>query len=86
MAESMPLLAAKGLTKRFGTVEALTDVDFEVDAGEVVALVGDNGAGKSTLIEAIAGVQPADCGKIWFDGKRVTILTSHSQRLRPGSS
>jgi D-xylose transport system ATP-binding protein len=76
MADSMPLLTAKGLTKRFGTVEALVDVDFEVDAGEVVALVGDNGAGKSTLIKAIAGVQPADAGKIWFEGKRVSIRSA----------
>ena len=53
----------RGVTKRFGPVEALVDVDFDVDAGEVVALVGDNGAGKSTLIKAIAGVQPADVGE-----------------------
>ena len=59
----MPLLVARGVTKRFGAVEALVDVDFDVDAGEVVALVGDNGAGKSTLIKAIAGVQPADAGE-----------------------
>jgi D-xylose transport system ATP-binding protein len=72
---SPPLLAMKGITKRFGQVEALVDVDFEVSAGEVVALVGDNGAGKSTLIKAISGIQPADAGKIWFDGKQVSIRT-----------
>src|SRR6476620_1652547 len=72
---SAPLLAASGITKRFGPVEALTDVDFEVGGGEVVALVGDNGAGKSTLIKAIAGVQPSDEGSFTFDGEPVTIHT-----------
>jgi D-xylose transport system ATP-binding protein len=61
------------VTKRFGAVEALTGVDFEVDAGEVVALVGDNGAGKSTLIKALSGTQPGDEGEFTFDGKSVTI-------------
>jgi D-xylose transport system ATP-binding protein len=68
-----PLLVATGMSKHFGPVEALVDVDFEVRAGEVVALVGDNGAGKSTLIKAIAGVQPADSGTISIDGARVHI-------------
>ena len=67
------LLVARGVTKRFGAVEALTGVDFEVDSGEVVALVGDNGAGKSTLIKALAGTQPGDEGEFTFDGKPVTI-------------
>jgi D-xylose transport system ATP-binding protein len=70
-----PLLVARGVSKRFGAVEALVDVDFDVDAGEVVALVGDNGAGKSTLIKAIAGVQPADAGEYWIDGVRMSIRT-----------
>ena len=68
-----PLLALKGVSKRFGPLEALTGVDFEVDAGEVVALVGDNGAGKSTLIKAIAGVQLCDEGAFSMRGKQVTI-------------
>ena len=51
-----PALAVRGMSKRFGSVQALTDVDFEVRAGEVMALVGDNGAGKSTLIKCIAGI------------------------------
>jgi D-xylose transport system ATP-binding protein len=68
-----PLLQARGVSKRFGAVEALTGVDFEVDAGEVVALVGDNGAGKSTLIKAIAGTQPGEEGTYRFGGEDVTV-------------
>ncbi len=67
------LLALRGFTKSFGPVQALADVDFEVDKGEVVALVGDNGAGKSTLIKAIDGVQPPDAGKMYFEGQPVSI-------------
>jgi len=70
---TLPLLAARGVSKSFGAVEALVDVDFDVDAGQVVAVVGDNGAGKSTLIKAIAGVQPADAGRVWFEGREVSI-------------
>ena len=67
------LLEAKGVSKRFGAVEALTGVDFEVDAGEIVALVGDNGAGKSTLIKALAGIQPGEEGEFFFDGQKVSV-------------
>ena len=70
---TMPLLVARDVTKSFGAVHALVGVDFDVDRGEVVALVGDNGAGKSTLIKAIAGVQPADRARYWFDGREVSI-------------
>ena len=74
-APERPLLEVKGVSKRFGAVEALTDVDFEVAAGEVVALLGDNGAGKSTLIKAIAGTQPGDTGTFHFEGKEVSVHT-----------
>jgi D-xylose transport system ATP-binding protein len=72
---SEPLLALKGFSKSFGPVEALKDVDFEIRGGEVVGLLGDNGAGKSTLVKAIAGVQPADTGKAWFEGRPVDFTT-----------
>src|SRR6476646_10709209 len=67
------LLALRGFSKSFGPVRALHDVDFEVDSGEIVAMVGDNGAGKSTLIKAIDGVQPPDTGHAYFEGTTVTI-------------
>ena len=68
-----PLLQLRGITKSFGSVQALSDVDFEVRDGEVMALVGDNGAGKSTLIKCVAGIHTPDHGEIFFDGKRVHI-------------
>ncbi len=68
-----PLLALRGINKSFGPVQALTGVDFEVYAGEVVGLVGDNGAGKSTLVKTIAGSHQADTGEILFEGERVEI-------------
>ena len=72
-AASTPTLETRGVTKSFGSVDALTDVDFEVQAGEVMALVGDNGAGKSTLIKCIAGIYPFDEGAVVFDGEEVNI-------------
>ena len=68
-----PLLELRGVSKSFGSVQALTDVDFEVRHGEVMALVGDNGAGKSTLIKCVAGIHPMDEGEIIFDGEPVSI-------------
>ena len=70
---SAPVLALRGVSKRFGAVQALTDVELEVNAGEVVALVGDNGAGKSTLVKTIAGVHPIDDGVIEWEGRPVHI-------------
>ena len=72
-AERVPLLQMEGISKAFGAVQALSDVCFDVYAGEVVALVGDNGAGKSTLIKAIAGIHPIDAGTIRFKGHEVHI-------------
>jgi D-xylose transport system ATP-binding protein len=70
-----PRLRMRGIGKSFGAVRALSNVDFEVYAGEVVGLVGDNGAGKSTLIKVIAGVGPADEGEIFVNGQKVSIST-----------
>ena len=66
------VLSLAGVNKRFGAVQALTDVHLTVGAGEVVALVGDNGAGKSTLVKVISGVYTPDTGTIEFDGKHVS--------------
>src|SRR3954468_14995337 len=72
-APTRPLLELKGVNKSFGAVRALTDVDFEVYPGEVVALVGDNGAGKSTLVKAISGIQPGDSYEARFEGQPVRL-------------
>ena len=63
-----PLLRLDNVTKRFGAIEALRGVSFDVSRGEVVALLGDNGAGKSTLVKIIAGGQEATTGRMIFDG------------------
>jgi D-xylose transport system ATP-binding protein len=70
-----PLLELRGITKSFGSVQALTDVDFEVKPGEVMALVGDNGAGKSTLVKCIAGTHMPDSGQMVFEGREINIHT-----------
>jgi D-xylose transport system ATP-binding protein len=67
------LLELRNIHKSFGAVHVLKGVDFDVDAGEVVALCGDNGAGKSTLIKAIAGVHQPDDGSIRLDGREVSF-------------
>jgi D-xylose transport system ATP-binding protein len=77
-----PILELRGISKRFGAVQALKDVDFDVYRSEVVALVGDNGAGKSTLIKCVAGTHQPDEGTIVFEGAQVKIRTpSDATRL-----
>jgi D-xylose transport system ATP-binding protein len=68
-----PILELRGISKSFGAVQALYEVDFHVSSGEVMALVGDNGAGKSTLIKCIAGIYSIDDGEILFEGQPVSI-------------
>ncbi|MBO1417607.1 ATP-binding cassette domain-containing protein [Streptomyces sp. FH025] len=68
-----PVLQLRAVSKRFGAVQALTDVDLDVHPGEVLALVGDNGAGKSTLVKTIAGVHPVDTGTLTWHGRPVRL-------------
>ena len=70
---TQPILELRGVSKSFGAVQALYQVDFRVHPGEVMALVGDNGAGKSTLIKCVAGIYPIDEGEVHFDGQPVAI-------------
>jgi len=72
-AARQPILQLKHVSKRFGAVQALSDVEIEVYADEVLALVGDNGAGKSTLIKTIAGIYIPDSGEFWFEGNHVAV-------------
>ena len=73
MGDTPYILETKSISKCFGSVQALEEVDFELKSGEILGLVGDNGAGKSTLIKIIAGAMIADKGEIYFNGKRVAI-------------
>jgi D-xylose transport system ATP-binding protein len=75
-----PLLAVRNATRRFGAVTALDDVSLELQAGEVVALLGDNGAGKSTLIKCISGAVRLHGGDIEIDGRPVTISSPAAAR------
>ena len=70
---STPILSLRGVNKSFGPVHVLRDVDFDISAGKVTALVGDNGAGKSTLIKCIAGIYTPDHGDFLFEGRKVEI-------------
>jgi D-xylose transport system ATP-binding protein len=72
---AQPILKTVGVTKRFGAIQALTEVNFEVCPGEVMSLVGDNGAGKSTLIKGIAGIYSFEEGEIYFEDKKVNIYS-----------
>ena len=70
---SSPILSLRGVNKSFGPVHVLKDVNFDIAAGKVTALVGDNGAGKSTLIKCIAGIYTPETGDFHFEGNKVDI-------------
>lgn len=80
MTDQSALLAVRGVSKSYGSVDALLDVTFELHRGEVVGLVGDNGAGKSTLIKCIAGVLRPDTGEIHLEGTRHEFATPADAR------
>jgi len=69
-----PILQGEGITKRFGGLVALDDVDVELEAGEILGLVGPNGSGKTTLLNVLTGRLPADAGTITFDGEEIRGL------------
>ncbi|GMA62132.1 ATP-binding cassette domain-containing protein [Alicyclobacillus fastidiosus] len=73
MSKRAPLLQVSHIKKKYGAIEALRDVDFNIYPGEVIGLVGDNGAGKSTTIRMLSGVEEPDEGQIIFEGKPVSI-------------
>lgn len=74
------VLEARGLTKRFGQVVALDGTDFEVRAGEIMAIIGDNGAGKSSLIKILSGAMRADTGEVRLDGVSVQLRSPRDAR------
>jgi len=73
VSDGSPLLEARELHKRYGSVQALRGASFEAAAGEVVALIGDNGAGKSTLVKCLSGVERPDAGEILIEGRPVVL-------------
>lgn len=76
-----PLLAARGLTKRFGAVTATEAVDLDIRPGEIHALIGPNGAGKTTLINQIVGELKPDAGRLYFEGRDITAMPVHRRSL-----
>ena len=83
LSKDYPLIEMKGICKRFGNVDALMDVDFQINKNEIIGLVGDNGAGKSTLINILSGYYQATKGKIFCSGKEVKIK-SHIDSINIG--
>ena len=73
MNDAEPLLRLRGIGKSFGPVNALSDIDLDIPAGQVTALVGDNGAGKSTLIKTVSGIWEPSHGEMFWQGKHVNF-------------
>ncbi len=79
----MTILQTKAISKRYGGLQALSDIDMSVGAGEFLAVIGPNGAGKSTLLNVLTGLTMPTDGKIWLDGNEVTRSATHA-RIRTG--
>ncbi len=77
-----PLLRVAGVTKRFGGFQALAGIDLQVEAGEIVGLIGPNGSGKTTLINVISGLLPASGGEVWVGGEPMAGLPPHRRAAR----
>lgn len=75
--EEKPLLKVEGLTRAFGGLYAVFDLDFHVNKSEILGLIGPNGAGKTTVLNVVSGFYPATAGAITFDGKDITGLKAH---------
>ncbi|MBR7174540.1 MAG: ATP-binding cassette domain-containing protein, partial [Clostridia bacterium] len=71
--EKQPVLQMRGITKRFGSVTANSQIDLDVYRGEILAILGENGCGKTTLMNIIAGIYYPDEGRILIDGREVVI-------------
>jgi len=82
MTDVQPILKARGLMKRYGTVVAINGSDFDLMPGEILAVIGDNGAGKSTLIKALSGAVTPDHGTIELDGKPVNFRSRMMRATR----
>jgi branched-chain amino acid transport system ATP-binding protein len=82
MAKERALLVGKGIDKRFGGVQALSDVTFTIDHGEIYGLIGPNGAGKTSLFNVLTGIYAADGGEFLFDGKPLAGLKPHEVAAR----
>ncbi|MGB4826007.1 MAG: ATP-binding cassette domain-containing protein [Paracoccaceae bacterium] len=79
-AEQHPILMARGLMKRYGTVVAMNGCDFDLMPGEILAVIGDNGAGKSTMIKALSGAVSPDHGTITLEGREVHFRSPEDAR------
>ena len=77
-----PLFEIRGISKRYGAIQALIDLDFHIDEGEIVGLLGDNGAGKSTMIKLMSGIVEPDAGEVFANGKPVQVKSRQdSERI-----